>query len=173
MGVTQLRILAATEGPDSEPWRIVPSLQPARRRCLAAATLHFCACAPTRVAAASCRPPGLAFPPSPLLLLLLQCPGTYNTDVLDGLDFFLSELGKRRMRATVVLNDEWHWSGGMVQYVLWARGIASGQINASAPCVAMGTDANGAFFAPACAKLNQQHEDPLPVERLFSIAHRG
>jgi len=28
IGVKNLRILAATEGPDSEPWRIVPSLQP-------------------------------------------------------------------------------------------------------------------------------------------------
>ena len=27
-GITQLRILGASEGPDSEPWRIVPSLQP-------------------------------------------------------------------------------------------------------------------------------------------------
>lgn len=30
MGVTNLRILGATEGPDTEPWRIVPSLQPVR-----------------------------------------------------------------------------------------------------------------------------------------------
>lgn len=42
MGLTQLRILAATEGPDSEPWRIVPSLTPVRallRRCAASAPL--------------------------------------------------------------------------------------------------------------------------------------
>lgn len=73
-----------------------------------------------------------------------QCPGTYNLDVLDGLDFLLAEMGKRGMRATVVMNNEWAWSGGLVQYVMWARGIASGNINTSAPCVPMGTDANGA-----------------------------
>mgnify|MGYP000031117856 FL=1 len=28
IGVTNLRVMAATEGPDSEPWRIVPSVQP-------------------------------------------------------------------------------------------------------------------------------------------------
>lgn len=28
LGVTNLRIMAATEGPDSEPWRIVPTVQP-------------------------------------------------------------------------------------------------------------------------------------------------
>lgn len=27
-GVTQLRVLGAAEGPDTEPWRVVPSLQP-------------------------------------------------------------------------------------------------------------------------------------------------
>jgi mannan endo-1,4-beta-mannosidase len=29
LGVTNLRILAASEGPDSEPWRVTPSVQPA------------------------------------------------------------------------------------------------------------------------------------------------
>jgi mannan endo-1,4-beta-mannosidase len=29
LGVTNLRIMAATEGPDSEPWRIAPAVQPA------------------------------------------------------------------------------------------------------------------------------------------------
>jgi mannan endo-1,4-beta-mannosidase len=28
LGVTHVRILGASEGPDSEPWRVTPSLQP-------------------------------------------------------------------------------------------------------------------------------------------------
>ena len=40
--------------------------------------------------------------------------------VLDGLDFFVAEIGKRGMRATMVLGDEWPWSGGHVQLVSWA-----------------------------------------------------
>ena len=51
-GVSHVRILGASEGPDTEPWRVTPSLQP--------------------------------------------CPGTYNAAVLDGFDFLVYELGKRR-----------------------------------------------------------------------------
>ncbi|MFL5731230.1 MAG: cellulase family glycosylhydrolase [Cytophagaceae bacterium] len=78
LGITNLRILAGSEGPDTEPWRIVPSMQPS--------------------------------------------PGVYNKDLLDGLDFLLSEMGKRKMLAIVVLNDFWQWSGGMAQYLQWNGG---------------------------------------------------
>ena len=80
-GVSHVRVLGASEGPDTEPWRITPSLQP--------------------------------------------CPGTYNAAVLDGFDYLLYQLGKRRMRATVVLGNEWPWSGGAAQYVRWAQHNAS------------------------------------------------
>ncbi|MBI4669633.1 MAG: cellulase family glycosylhydrolase [Elusimicrobia bacterium] len=76
LGIDNLRILGASEGPDSEPWRIVPALQPVQ--------------------------------------------GVYNDDLLDGLDFLLNEMGKRGMRAVVVLNNFWPWSGGMAQYLAWA-----------------------------------------------------
>lgn len=84
-GVTQLRVLGASEGPDSEPWRIVPSLQP--------------------------------------------CPGVYNLDVLDGFDFLIAEMGKRYMKATVTLGDEWAWSGGFAQLVK----VCSRRCNAASP----------------------------------------
>ena len=86
-GVTQLRVLGAAEGPDSEPWRIAPSLTP--------------------------------------------CPGVYNADVLQGFDYLIAEMGARRMRATVVLGDEWAWSGGHVQYVRWAQALAARNGSAS------------------------------------------
>ena len=102
-GVTQLRVLGAAEGPDSEPWRIVPSLQP--------------------------------------------CPGVYNPDVLSGFDFLIAEMGARRMRATVVLGDEWAWSGGHAQYVRWAQAASSNGGNVSvgnaSACVPAGLDAAG------------------------------
>ncbi len=75
IGVKNLRVMASSEGPDSEKWRIIPSLQSA--------------------------------------------PGKYNTDLLDGLDFLLFEMGKRDMKAIMCLNNFWHWSGGMAQYVSW------------------------------------------------------
>lgn len=53
---------------------------------------------------------------------LLKKDGSYDKDVLDGLDFFLNELRKRDMKAVVVLNNFWMWSGGMPQYVSWVEG---------------------------------------------------
>lgn len=78
LGITNLRIMAGSEGPDTEPWRMVPSLQPES--------------------------------------------GVYNTDVLDGLDFFLKVMRDRGLRAVMCLTNFWQWSGGMAQYVSWNGG---------------------------------------------------
>jgi hypothetical protein len=40
----------------------------------------------------------------------------YNEDVFEGLDFLLSEMGKRDMKAVMVLGNFWTWSGGFPQY---------------------------------------------------------
>jgi mannan endo-1,4-beta-mannosidase len=78
IGVTNLRVMAASEGPNTEPYRMVPAL--------------------------------------------MVSPGVYDERVLDGLDFFIAEMGKREMKAVMVLNNYWQWSGGMAQYVSWKEG---------------------------------------------------
>ncbi len=78
IGVTNLRVMASSEGPNTEPYRMVPAL--------------------------------------------MVSPGVYDESVLDGLDFFMSEVGKRDMKAVMVLNNYWQWSGGMGQYVSWSDG---------------------------------------------------
>jgi hypothetical protein len=78
LGVTNVRMVASAEGPDSAPHRIVPSLMP--------------------------------------------MPGVYNEQVFKGLDLFLDELSRRAMRAVMVLNNYWEWTGGMGQYVSWSDG---------------------------------------------------
>jgi mannan endo-1,4-beta-mannosidase len=50
---------------------------------------------------------------------LQTSPGVYNQDLLEGLDFLLAEMGKRRMVAILYLNNAWTWSGGFSQYVTW------------------------------------------------------
>jgi beta-glucosidase len=80
-GITNLRIMAATEGPDTEPLRIAPAL--------------------------------------------LQAPGVYNADLLDGLDFVLQALADRDMKAIMTLGNMWHWSGGFGQYLVWAGRASS------------------------------------------------
>jgi len=74
-GISNLRIMAASEGPDTEPYRMVPSLQVST--------------------------------------------GVYNEAVFEGLDYLLKEMNERQMCAVMQLNNYWHWSGGMAQYVSW------------------------------------------------------
>jgi len=47
-------------------------------------------------------------------------PGVYNEDLLEGLDFLLSEMAKRDMEAILFLNNAWEWSGGFSQYLAWS-----------------------------------------------------
>ncbi|HYA48766.1 MAG TPA: hypothetical protein VEG35_03620, partial [Burkholderiales bacterium] len=75
LGLTNLRVVAASEGPNTEPHRIVPAL--------------------------------------------MISPGVYDEEVLDGLDFLVAEMGKRGMKAVMMLNNFWEWTGGMAQYVSW------------------------------------------------------
>ena len=46
-------------------------------------------------------------------------PGVYNDTILAGLDYLLSEMGKRKMYAVLYLNNSWEWSGGYGQYLEW------------------------------------------------------
>jgi mannan endo-1,4-beta-mannosidase len=52
-------------------------------------------------------------------------PGVYDDSLLIGLDFLLSEMDKRDMKAVVFLNNFWNWSGGMSQYLTWFGGGGS------------------------------------------------
>lgn len=78
LGIDNLRIMASSDGPSTEPWRVQPALQ--------------------------------------------NSPGELDENLLKGLDFVLAEMGKRDMVAVLCLNNFFHWSGGMSQYVSWADG---------------------------------------------------
>ena len=80
LGVNNLRVVSASEGPDGEPYRMAPALQPAT--------------------------------------------GVFNEAVFEGLDYLLDAMDQRDMRAVMQLNNYWHWSGGMAQYVSWAEGTS-------------------------------------------------
>lgn len=51
--------------------------------------------------------------------------GTFNGDILKGLDLLLAEMHQRKMYAVLFLSNNWEWSGGFLQYLNWA-----GKINA-------------------------------------------
>lgn len=47
-------------------------------------------------------------------------PGDVDESLLQGLDFLLAEMSKRRMHGVLYLNNYWEWSGGMVVYNVWS-----------------------------------------------------
>lgn len=51
--------------------------------------------------------------------VLQSAPGVYNDTLLEGLDYFISELEKRDMKAVLYLNNSWEWSGGYSAYLEW------------------------------------------------------
>ena len=58
--------------------------------------------------------------PSHIEPTLQTAPGVYNDTILAGLDYLISELEKRDMKAVIYLNNAWEWSGGYGQYLEWA-----------------------------------------------------
>lgn len=57
--------------------------------------------------------------PSKVEPTLQERPGVYNDTIFDGLDFLLSEMGKRHMKAVLFFTNSWEWSGGYSQYLNW------------------------------------------------------
>ncbi|MEP6945196.1 MAG: cellulase family glycosylhydrolase [Acidobacteriota bacterium] len=49
--------------------------------------------------------------------------GEFDETVLRGLDLVLSEMGRRNMKAVIYLSNNWEWSGGFQQYLLWNHAI--------------------------------------------------
>jgi len=52
-------------------------------------------------------------------------PGVVDDTLLQGLDFALAEMAKRKMKAVLYLTNYREWSGGMSQYLSWADSIKS------------------------------------------------
>jgi mannan endo-1,4-beta-mannosidase len=47
--------------------------------------------------------------------------GKFDDTVLNGLDTLLAEMGKRKMKAVIFLSNNWEWSGGFQQYLIWNK----------------------------------------------------
>ncbi len=53
--------------------------------------------------------------------------GKFNEEILDGLDLILFEMGKRDLKAIVFFSNNWEWSGGFQQYLIWNKLVAKDQ----------------------------------------------
>ncbi len=69
-----------------------------------------------RILAGAEGPAGL---PHHLYPALQTAPGVYDERLLEGLDYFISCLEERGMKAVVYLNNAWEWSGGYGSYLQW------------------------------------------------------
>jgi mannan endo-1,4-beta-mannosidase len=52
--------------------------------------------------------------------------GEFDESVLDGLDLVLHEMGKRGLKAVIFLSNNWEWSGGFQQYLIWQGRVPEG-----------------------------------------------
>lgn len=50
--------------------------------------------------------------------------GQFDEGVLDGLDLVLAEMSKRGMHAVIFFSNNWEWSGGFQQYLIWNKVIS-------------------------------------------------
>jgi len=50
-------------------------------------------------------------------------PGKFDGGVLKGLDIILAEMAKRDMKAVIFFSNNWEWSGGFQQYLIWNKVI--------------------------------------------------
>lgn len=53
--------------------------------------------------------------------------GKFNVEVLDGLDIILAEMGKRDLKAIIFFSNNWEWSGGFQQYLIWNKQVPKDQ----------------------------------------------
>ncbi|HMQ05305.1 MAG TPA: cellulase family glycosylhydrolase [Pyrinomonadaceae bacterium] len=49
--------------------------------------------------------------------------GRFDASVLDGLDLILAEMERRQMKAVIFFSNNWEWSGGFQQYLIWNKVI--------------------------------------------------
>jgi len=63
-------------------------------------------------------------PTSPMQVVptLQPSAGNFDERLAEGMDFVLHEMGKRSMKALMVINNQWQWSGGFAQYRIWSAG---------------------------------------------------
>ena len=53
--------------------------------------------------------------------------GKFDAKILDGLDLVLAEMGKRDMLSVIFFSNNWEWSGGFQQYLIWNKQIPKEQ----------------------------------------------
>ncbi len=96
--------------------------------------------------------------------------GSYNADLLTGLDFLLSEMHKRDMKAVLYLTNFWEWSGGMMTYQYWTNGGHYINMNDPAHPWPEFADVSAQFYASGAAKQAYYDYIKMLLSRTNSIS---
>jgi len=95
-------------------------------------------------------------------------PGIFNENTLLGLDFLLSEWGKRKMKAVIYLSNNWEWSGGFYQYLNWCGMVSDSTLKQKWNWDLICNEVSKFYTCDSCIHLYRQ-QVKLIVERTNSV----
>jgi mannan endo-1,4-beta-mannosidase len=97
--------------------------------------------------------------------------GVFDESVLDGLDLVLYEMRKRRMKAVIFLSNNWEWSGGFQQYLVW-NGIVSKEWLTKKPTWDELRDITAKFYACSRCRAGYEAQARLIIFRTNKLTKR-
>ena len=98
--------------------------------------------------------------------------GEFDEKVLDGLDLILHEMGKRRMKAVIYLSNNWEWSGGFQQYLIWNK-VVSESLLTRKPDWDELRDVVAKFYSCAACKAGYRKQAELIIKRRNGISGKN
>jgi mannan endo-1,4-beta-mannosidase len=94
--------------------------------------------------------------------------GRFDERVLDGLDTLLAEMGKRDMRAVIFFSNNWEWSGGFQQYLIWNRVVPDKWLQEKPPWDEL-RDITAKFYSCAECKTAYAKQVNLVLDRTNKV----
>ena len=94
--------------------------------------------------------------------------GWFDESVLDGLDLLLDEMAKRDMRAVIFVSNNWEWSGGFQQYLIWNK-VISDEWRTKKPTWDELRDNVAKFYTCALCKYSYARQAARLVRRVNTI----
>ncbi|MEZ5346571.1 MAG: beta-mannosidase [Pyrinomonadaceae bacterium] len=98
--------------------------------------------------------------------------GKFDIDVLRGLDILLDEMSKRDMKAVIFFSNNWEWSGGFQQYLIW-NGVESAGFLTKKPTWDEYRDNVSRFYACSPCKNAYKSQVKLIMMRKNSVNGRA
>jgi mannan endo-1,4-beta-mannosidase len=97
--------------------------------------------------------------------------GSFDERVLDGLDLILSEMRKRKMKAVIFLSNNWEWSGGFQQYLIW-NGVVSKDWLTKKPTWDELRDIVAKFYSCGPCKVGYEAQVRFVISRVNTITNQ-